>query len=731
MSFFKPPVVASSVALLAALSLVPTQGWARDGELIYEMPPMSSASSQEIIFEMPPMKPAKGAQARKSVPKPAPVPALAAKPEPTKEAAPAQPPAPVAEAPKPVEASPPVAEAPAPAQPVAAQVPDEPPSASAEGQGAAQPPEPVEQSVVAEGPKVVEPAPIGPPIMALNPPLKALSALKAPEVALDDRILSPQDEAALRSLAPPLLSLAPEAAATVAAQPAAEIPAEPQAQSAPGAPDEPAVADAEADARISALLAEGLIGPVDVRIGDRATLWLPAGRVFLPRETAHKLAQEAGLEWRPGIQGMVVPAGDTLEWLAPVELLDDGYIPSGEPDSLQPEKLLAAFQASLPDINAQRARGGLPPVTLDGWLSAPALNDKHRLSACVNVSTQNDPNGLDRFFNCEAWTLGRQGAIKVGLADGDDGAARLKDEAAALADAIVFDRGRTYEEFDAATDKTAPYAAADLLTRDVAARTAAPVPAVEEPRGGGLSDLISSLFYPALFGVAALGLYIFVKRRREATAEDDAQAKAAPTRKGIETAPIAAKEKSAAEPSPSLFARLLPTLHARFARKPALPPEIVAGPVARAAAAPGSASARAEKLEAKASALIAKLAALRSSKRQETKPAAVAASPSNEAEEPVSALKKLADRMRRTSEARVSASVDVSRVIRPSRIIGGAAAAVAEIVDEPLIVETEKTAKTEPEFRLLDDDFRLVEPGDVNAASSAMDAARNRRALDR
>lgn len=78
MSFFKPPVVASSVALLAALSLVPTQGWARDGELIYEMPPMSSASSQEIIFEMPPMKPAKGAQARKSVPKPAPVPALAA-----------------------------------------------------------------------------------------------------------------------------------------------------------------------------------------------------------------------------------------------------------------------------------------------------------------------------------------------------------------------------------------------------------------------------------------------------------------------------------------------------------------------------------------------------------------------------------------------------------------------------------------------------------------------------
>lgn len=907
MSFSKPPVVASSVALLAALSLVPTQGWARDGhnqagggDVIYEMSPMSSHTAQDIIYEMPPLRPVKGAaaQAAKPAPKPA-EPAVAAKPSPApvKEATPAQPPAPpvpVAEAPKPVEAPPhPVAEAPAPtdAQPVAeappaaapevapapeavaqqpapgeapiapvAEAPAAPsaeatppvppqvaaePSpalAPAEGQGVAQQPAPAEQPVVAQAPPaIVEPAPFGPPIMSVNPPRKGLVALKAP-APFAGNVAYLQGDAPAPTLAPKLRSLAPEPApAAVAAQPGAEA-QQPQAEAAAGAPVEPAAAQASSDAKISALLSEGLVGPVEVRIGDRATMWLPAGRVFLPLETARKLAQEAGLEWRPGVQGMVAPAGGKLEWLAPVELLDDGYVKTGDAEQLQPEKLFGAFQASLPEVNAQRARAGQPPVALDGWLSPPALNEKHRLAGCVNISTQNDQTGLDKFFNCEAWALGRQGAIKVGLADGAEAAARLKDEAAALADAIVFDRGKTYEEFDAATDKTAPYAAADLLTRDVTAKTAPTAPAAEASAPGESSDLLSRLFYPAVFGVGALALYALIKRRRDAEKGDEAQVEtiAAPTRierapemRRAPEAPASIADDTAATPAPSLFARLLPTLHARFAKKDATAPKpeileaatpiaLEAAPLAEAApslfarllptlharfakknapapkpeileeaaliaAAPRAEPFAREKSTTAVGGLMGKIAALRSRNAEEPKatPASVGAAPANDAEEPVSALKKLAAKMRRTSQEPAPPPVNVSRVMRTTRSAGAAAAVVAESVVEPLIVETETARVVEPEIALLEpelvepnaprpvpaapapaapsmameepeevevafvppppaaekapdpqsmfdeDDFGLVEPGDVEAASNAKDASRNRRASDR
>lgn len=822
MSFPKPPVVASSIALLAALSLVPTQGWARDGrsggDVIYEIPPLQADSS--IIFEMAPMRPVPGAATRAQAHKPAPKPAqpaepaIAAKPAPAPvhQAAPAQPPAPidqaapaqpaVAEAAKPVEPQPAVAEA--PAQPVAQppEAPAAPQSAAAESapaqaatemppppvdaQGAPLPPVPVEQTVAGEA-AIVEPAPFEAPIMTFNPPRKAIAAVKAPVAALGEHVIELQGGSTAPSLVPRLRSLAPDAPAPVAAQPGPQPSLEAQPQPAADA----AAAQADADARISALLGQGLVGPVEVRIGDRATMWLPKGRVFLPLETARKLAQEAGLEWRPGVQGMVAPAGGKLEWLAPVELVDDGHVETGAPETLQPEKLLAAFQASLPEVNAQRARAGQPPVALDGWLTPPALNDKRHLSGCVNISTQNDQNGLDKFFNCESWALGRLGAIKIGLADGAEGAAHLKDEAAALADTIIFDRGKAYEDFDAAVDKVAAYAAGDLLTRDVTAKAPAPAAAAEEGQGAGLSGLISSLLYPALFGVAALGLYVFIKRRRDAAMDEGEEAEAAPARKRVEReteprrgreSPIEATAASVPEASPSLFARLLPTLYARFAKNADSDVETRAEEEAPLRDAKGVAS-NVDAGDSVRGGLMGKIAAMRASKGDAAKPAPTAfgGAPVNDADEPASALKKLAAKMRRNGADPTPGpeAVNLSRVMRPSRVLGGAAPAlIDEPVVEPLVVETPAAQEPEPVISLVEpiapapvvapeprtsapvlqldeaedggahdapaipsaaapqsvfdeDDFSLVEPGDSHAASNAVEASLGRRASDR
>lgn len=700
MSVSKPPVVASSVALFAALSLIPSQGLARDGrrageDVIYQMAPMAAPNStQDIIFEMAPLKPVKGAaQASKPAPKPTepPSPAVASKPDLKPSLAPAAPAQSV---------QPPVAEA---AKPATADVAERPvtPEAEPPAQGAAAP---TGEPVVAQAPTLIEPAPIGPPIMILNAPGKSIAAVSAPPAAFGQKAIDLQGGAAAPALVPSLdstaraepLAVEEPHAETADAGPAAETaaaPAEGVENAGQGASTPP---QDDLDARIGGILAEGVVGPAQVRLADRATMWVPAGRIFLPVEAAKKLATEAGLEWRDGIQGMIAPAGSGLKWLAPIEFVGDGYIKAGAPESLQADELLAAFQASLPEINAQRARAGEPPATLDGWLTAPALDAKGRLSACANISTPNSQNGQDGFFNCEAWALGRNGAIKVGLADSGEMAERLKNEAAALAETIVFDHGATYEEFDAATDPVAPYTAADLLTRDVAAKTVKPVVAAEEGAPApSILDRISGLLYPALFGAIALGLFVYLKRRREQIGKEEAQQQEA------EAAPAEALLPETSEPAEqapaALFARFLPTLHARFAKK---------------------AEKAAEPAPAGDSPLNVALAALKSrftgllkgKKDQEAEPKADAGSGELSVEEPVSALKKLAARMRRTSEEASPPPVNVGRIVRAPRASGGAAAAVlAEEFVAPVIVDHD--AEKAPEEGLLEPE--LIEPGQI------------------
>ncbi|HEY8162037.1 MAG TPA: DUF2167 domain-containing protein [Methylocystis sp.] len=757
MSLSKPPVAASSVALLAVLSLVPSAGSARDGrrageDVVHEIAPMSSNSTHEIIFEMAPLKPVKSAaQAAKPAPKPVerPAPAIAA---PKPETAPAPPvaapqsgPASVAEAQKPAEAPALALEGPKPAE---AQLAPEQPAApegrsvAAESQAPAAaspadqaPPEPS----VAQAP-LVEPAPIGAPIMVLNGLGAELADLKEPVPALHGSGVDIQDGSEAPGFVPRLDSLAqagppqvedPHANVADAQEPA-PMPLEAAASEEMQESGETgARADSDLEARIRAILAEGLVGPTDVRIADRATLWLPAGRAFLPLEAARKLAKEAGMEWRAGVQGMIAPAGDKLEWLAPVELLDDGHIPTGEAGALQPDQLLTAFQTSLPEINARRAGTGVPPVTLEGWLVPPALDAKRRLSACVDISIGNGKGGRDHFFNCEAWALGRDGAIKVGLADAGEMAQGLKDEAAALAGAISFDHGKGYDDFDASADRVAPYTVADLLTRDVGAQTPKPVPTPQER--AETPTILDGLLQPAALALAAIGLYFFVKRRRQEKKVEEAQAQpAASEAAGAETGPAEAQAPA------SLFARLLPPLHRHFAKKGE------------------QASQQAPAMETPAKSILGALrsrltAARRSVKKEDAAPAPVSApAPASSvavAEEPVSALKKLAARMRRAQEPAAPAP-NVARVIRPARALsGGAAPALVEALPGPLTVGqgSEQAAtgavaqleliepgqKASPAAAEPADHFGLIEPGDADATDVAINASRARLASDR
>ncbi len=600
------------------------------------------------------------------------------------------------------------------AQPAIAPAPSSQPQPVAAPEEAAQPtPLPLDQALAPNGAAPV-PAPVPPPAAdAANDKPAPAEETKAADSAPAS---APAQDAAASQDAPSV-----QDAAKGQATPAADT---------PPAMDAPATAASEADAakRIASLLAEGVKGPAEVRLGDRATMFLPAGRVLLVDEAARKLAQEAGLDLRATTRAVVAPNGDTLRWLAPVEMLDDGYIKTDA--ALEPEKLLAAFSAGLPEVNLQRAKSGQPGVELQGWLTAPALDANHRLSACVNVVTQ---GGGDKYFNCEAWTLGRDGALKVSLAEGGEEGAQLKDEARMLAETIVFDRGKTYEEMDLAKDKIAPYAVGDLLTSDVSAKHGAASSTVASPSRSGMSvaSMLIMLLRSWKLLLLAAALVVGVRKwlsTRKAKPADQLVRNVSARKDAIAPQQLAPKEDAA----PSLFAKLLPSLHAKFSKRPTEAP----------APAPKSVDMNEAGLESDmtqgaaptkpaSEGLLGKIAGLRG---EAAEPKAASKETPEGPLDLSAALMKLSSRMRGgASDAQSANPVDMSRIQRGTRTLPGGAPEADEtrldsgsIAPRPAVASppAEPVKERAAAARAPDEvGFGLVEPGDAEATSAAMNAS--------
>lgn len=720
---FRSPRLVASLCLATAASCfsAPNAAGAREAyrasePVVREMAPISREDARDIIFEMAPLQPVK----KSAVAAPEHAHPPQAKAEPTLAAKSAEAPkveeVRAAESPKPVDLAKPHEQSDQPAQMALV-----PPKSEAVPQNMA-PQTTAEPAFEAPAaPAQDQLAPVAPESAIPAPPLEVATPEAAPTVEPPlQAVPPPRDEA----LAPHTAEspIAPEIEAPLS-PPAAENNNAASAENAAPHPAEAAPAPVESAPlnpaeRVAALLAQGVKGPAEVRIADRATMWLPAGRSYLPAEPARELAKEAGLEWKPTTQGMIAPEGDSLRWLAPVDLLDDGYIKS-DSAALDAEQLLAAFQAGLPEVNAQRANAGQPPVALAGWLSAPALDEKNRLSACVSIASQTGGSAPDRFFNCEAWALGRQGAVKIGLAEGGEQADRLKGEAIALAQTIVYDHDKAYGDANPETDKVAPYTAADLLTSDVSTKAAPVRPPVETGDAGGTLGpmaVVAKLWKAMLIALAAIACAFALWRRRGKPTPVGREAPRA-------TPPTTAKQTALKPQTPaSLFARLLPTLHAKFVRDVAKKNSV---------AAPVEAEQNATTEKPAPSGLLEKLTALRGKlKVAGLRPAPVgkAATPSI-AEEPASVLKKLALRMRGHGIDEPAAPVNVARAVRPKpRTLPGAAPEPLEQAQPtaasptPAPQEASSVAKEKaPEPQ--DDVFGLIEPGDEAATSAAINAS--------
>ncbi len=473
----------------------------------------------------------------------------------------------------------------------------------------------------------------------------------------------------------------------------------------------------------SALLAQGVRGPVEVRLADRATMWLPANRVYLDGEQARKLLG-AGKNWDNATQGVVLPATSRPDWMAYVSLVDDGYISDQDAKAMDPEAVLGTYKAKVAAENPARARQGLSQLEVTGWMEAPRYDAKHRLSSCVGATVLGSKSADDWIVNCSSFVLGDQGALKIVVAGQETNYQRFRGESGALIDTIVYDKGKGYDDADLATVKTAPYGLIALMTGDAnfkkvtVAQPAAPAPAQKLGLIALLVVYALKFGTMLLFGVAAVFAFVrWMPRKRKS--EDKKPEKA----------------EVAAEP---IWRRAIQAARARLGSR--------GEPAQPVAASPAAAASELEEARPKTgvgaalAAARAKLPSLPFPRKGPEPAAASNAAPQGE-ESPATSLARLASMMR-TKAPEVPVQVDLSRLERRPSFGAATAAAVKrselEVV-RPLPGAAPKPAAAapapapwaepapEPTPAPTLEPFALIEPGDEAAASIAISARESLR----
>ena len=529
--------------------------------------------------------------------------------------------------------------------------------------------------------------------------------------------------AAQAAKAPDLNTAAPAAPQTVVVAARAAKSADPAPAAVPVAQVTAAQAPTNETLAYSALLAQGVRGPVEVRLADRATMWLPANRVYLDGEQARKLLG-AGKNWDNATQGVVLPATSRPDWMAYVSLVDDGYISDQDAKAMDPEAVLGTYKAKVAAENPARARQGLSQLEVTGWMEAPRYDAKHRLSSCVGATMLGSKSADDWIVNCSSFALGDQGALKIVVAGQETNYQRFRGESGALIDTIVYDKGKGYDDADLATVKTAPYGLISLMTGDAnfkkvtVAQPAAPAPAQKLGLIALLVVYALKFGKMLLFGVAAVFAFVrWMARKRKSDDKKSAEAQVA------------------AEP---IWRRAIQAARARLGS--------LGEPAQPVAASPGAAGSELKEARPKTG-VGAALAAARAKlpslpfPRKGSEPAAASnAAPQGE-ESPATSLARLASMMR-TKAPEVPVQVDLSRLERRPSFGAATAAAVKrselEVV-RPLPGAAPKPAAAapapapwaepapEPTPAPTLEPFALIEPGDEAAASIAISARESLR----
>lgn len=226
------------------------------------------------------------------------------------------------------------------------------------------------------------------------------------------------------------------------------------------------------DAKLSAEAKAFLRGlkPVggDVRIdAAKAVLHLGDRYYFLPAADARRVLTEAWgnpPEAASGVLGMVLekgksPLDDT--WGAVITYDDSGYVSDSDAASQDYDAVLQSMKEGEAEENTQRKAAGFPTLNLVGWAQPPSYDaKKHSLIWARELASGGSKiNGL----NYDVRLLGRSGVLSLNMVASMPMLAEVRAAANSFGQAVDFEAGARYADYNAATDKAAGYGLAGLV----------------------------------------------------------------------------------------------------------------------------------------------------------------------------------------------------------------------------------------------------------------------------
>lgn len=222
-------------------------------------------------------------------------------------------------------------------------------------------------------------------------------------------------------------------------------------------------AQAEIAAANQAAMAAAIPGPSTIAVSNQASLQLPPGFSYVPQAQTQRMLKAFDGEGDPSVQGMIIPDGEEENWMMVVSYEPAGYIKDDDAKDWNADDMLNSLKEGTKAANEERRARGISELEVIGWAQIPTYTsqDHHLLwSASAREIGSNDPNYT---INYNTLVLGREGYVSMNMVTDSQNVERLKPVASQLLSGMKFNSGKSYEEFNASTDKVAAYGLAALV----------------------------------------------------------------------------------------------------------------------------------------------------------------------------------------------------------------------------------------------------------------------------
>ena len=201
-------------------------------------------------------------------------------------------------------------------------------------------------------------------------------------------------------------------------------------------------------------------GPVEGRIGDKASIKVPAQYVFLDAANTRRFLE---LNGNPPADGHYLLAPKSLEWFAVFHFNPSGYVKDDE--KIDPDGLLKTLKESDGPSNEERKRLGMGALYTVGWEVPPHYDDQtKRLEWGMRLRSEDGA----MVINYTSRLLGRSGVMSAILVFNSTNLAIDTQQFKTVLQKFDYASGEKYSEYKQG-DKIAEYGLAALILGGAAA----------------------------------------------------------------------------------------------------------------------------------------------------------------------------------------------------------------------------------------------------------------------